>query len=108
MDPKDVFPEEFAHFLLTDPRVRHTFMAQHRDLLDYLWWQEVQDQIAAGKVGDVIPYQESQRFSRMFADGVTHPRMVRQHVIPNGLASHPRALTAGRRRPLGRFSFDSD
>ncbi len=106
--PKDVFPEEFAHFLLTDPRVRHAFMAQHSDLLDYLWWQGVQDQIAAGKVGDVIPYQESQRFSRMFADGVTHPRMVRQHVIPNGLASHPRALTAGRRRPLGRFSFDSD
>ncbi len=32
--PLDVFPEEFATFLLTDPRVREAFVAFHRELLD--------------------------------------------------------------------------
>ena len=32
--PDDVFPEEFATFLLTDPRIRKVFLELHRDLLD--------------------------------------------------------------------------
>ena len=83
-------------------------MTQHRNLLDYAWWQGVQQQIVAGKVGDVIPYPEAQRFSNMFADGLAQPHLVRQKDVPSGLASHPRAMAAGRRRPLGRFSFYSD
>ncbi len=108
VDPNDVFPEEFGYFLLTDPRVSQAFLAHHRDLLDYRWWQHMQAQIAAGKVADVIPYPQSQRFSVMFADGVAHPRDALPAAIPDGLASHPRALVSGRKRPLGRFSFDSD
>jgi isocitrate dehydrogenase kinase/phosphatase len=108
VNPNDVFPEEFEFFLLTDPRVRRTFMEKHRELLDCAWWQGVQRQIEAGKVADVIPYPQSQRFSEMFAEGVAHPRIHRQKPVPGGIASHPRALEGGRRRPLGRFSFDSD
>ena len=32
--PRDVFPEEFATFLLTDPRTRECFLRYHADLLD--------------------------------------------------------------------------
>ena len=34
--PKDVFPEEFATFLLTDPDVRDAFLRHHADLLAQL------------------------------------------------------------------------
>jgi len=106
--PNDVFPEEFEHFLLTDPRVRQAFMAVHRNLFDYLWWIGVQQQLKAGKVADVIPYPVAQRFSRLFADGVRHPHITRRKATPGAMASHSQALTTGRKRPLGRFSFDSD
>ncbi|HET9045776.1 MAG TPA: bifunctional isocitrate dehydrogenase kinase/phosphatase, partial [Casimicrobiaceae bacterium] len=36
--PKDVFPEEFATFLLTDPQLRNAFIAFHADLLAAPWW----------------------------------------------------------------------
>lgn len=108
VDPKDVFPEEFGHFLLTDPRVRQVFMTYHADLLDYRWWQGVQARIVAGDVGDVLPYPSFQRFSTMFANGVVRPQREQETVIPEGMASHLRALAGGRKRPLGRFSFDSD
>ena len=32
--PRDVFPEEFATFLLTDPRIREAFLRDHANLLD--------------------------------------------------------------------------
>src|SRR5690606_40441460 len=34
----DVFPEEFEHFLLGDPRVRKAFLKHHACLLDAEWW----------------------------------------------------------------------
>lgn len=108
VNPNDVFPEEFGYFLLTDPRVSQAFLASHRDLLDYRWWQFMQAQIEAGKVADVIPYPQSQRFSVMFSKGIMHSGKVGPEAIPVALASHPRALVSGRKRPLGRFSFDSD
>src|SRR5262249_23951373 len=36
--PRDVFPEEFATFLLTDPKLRNAFVAFHGDLLAAPWW----------------------------------------------------------------------
>ena len=38
----DIFPEEFATFLLTDPRTRACFLEAHADLLDAAWWQAMQ------------------------------------------------------------------
>jgi isocitrate dehydrogenase kinase/phosphatase len=63
--PSDVFPEEFATFLLTDARVRACFMRHHADLLDAASWQATQQRIAAGEMQDVFPYAEALRFCNM-------------------------------------------
>jgi isocitrate dehydrogenase kinase/phosphatase len=47
--PSDVFPEEFATFLLTDPGVREDFLAQHADLLEPEWWQGIQKGLVPGE-----------------------------------------------------------
>ena len=64
--PSDVFPEEFATFLLTDARVRACFMRHHADLLDAASWQVTQQLIAAGEMQDVFPYAEALRFCNLF------------------------------------------
>ena len=60
--PLDIFPEEFATFLLTDPRVREAFLAFHGDLLDARWWQEAQELLKRGDVAEVLSYPEGVRF----------------------------------------------
>jgi isocitrate dehydrogenase kinase/phosphatase len=60
--PRDVFPEEFATFLLTDPAIREAFMRHHGQLLDAAWWQATQATIARGDVPEVLSYPESVRF----------------------------------------------
>jgi isocitrate dehydrogenase kinase/phosphatase len=62
--PEDVFPEEFATFLLTDPRVRRTFMDLNGDLLDAEYWRRRQARVAEGVFEDVFPYPEERRFAR--------------------------------------------
>jgi len=62
--PRDVFPEEFATFLLTDERIRAAFIEGHAHLLDARWWQRVQQSIRAGEVPEVLSYPESVRFRR--------------------------------------------
>jgi isocitrate dehydrogenase kinase/phosphatase len=58
----DVFPEEFATFLLADPEVRFTFLKHHKDLLQANYWQGRQARIRAGILDDFFPYPESVRF----------------------------------------------
>ncbi len=65
--PHDVFPEEFATFLLTDPEVRRAFLAFHADLLDAKWWQSMQDANRDGRQIEVLSYPESIRFRRKVA-----------------------------------------
>jgi len=60
--PKDVFPETFAPFLLGNPAVRKVFMAHHADLLDVAFWQGHKEEILAGYVHDVFPYEAQKRF----------------------------------------------
>ena len=62
--PNDVFPEEFATFLLADKRIRELFVAQHGDLLDAEYWQRKQYHIRAGQFEDIFPYPETRRFPR--------------------------------------------
>ena len=62
--PADVFPEEFATFLLTDPQIRKYFLRYHKDLLDAQWWRERQENIRAGRLEDVFPYAIDRRFRR--------------------------------------------
>jgi isocitrate dehydrogenase kinase/phosphatase len=58
----DVFPEEFATFLLTDPQLRELFLRHHADLLELDFWQDCQRRIHAGEIVDFFPYSESLRF----------------------------------------------
>lgn len=66
----DVFPEEFATFLLGSPQVRKLFLKHHKDLLTPAFWQEAQAKIRAGHVEDFYPYPQELRFvnSRPMAD----------------------------------------
>jgi len=69
VEKADVFPEEFATFLVSNPRLRAALIAGHAELLDPRWWQARQARIAAGHLDDVFPYAEARRF----------PRSSRQH-----------------------------
>jgi len=64
----DVFPEEFANFLLTSPCVRQAFVKYHGDLLAPEFWQRAQESIRRGELSDFFPYPESFRFCNVFAD----------------------------------------
>ena len=59
---RDVFPEEFATFLLTDPAVRADFLAHHADLLEAEWWQAAQARLAGGALPEVLSYPDRVRF----------------------------------------------
>ncbi|WP_407278340.1 bifunctional isocitrate dehydrogenase kinase/phosphatase [Aromatoleum evansii] len=65
--PMDVFPEEFATFLLGAPRVRQAFLKHHRDLLTPAFWQRTQASIRSGHVEDFFPYPEELRFCHQHA-----------------------------------------
>jgi isocitrate dehydrogenase kinase/phosphatase len=58
----DVFPEEFATFLLTDARVREDFLAHHADLLEAEAWQAAQARLASGELPEVLSYPDRLRF----------------------------------------------
>ncbi|MFZ2972761.1 MAG: bifunctional isocitrate dehydrogenase kinase/phosphatase [Ferribacterium limneticum] len=58
----DIFPEEFATFLLASPQVRKVFLKHHKDLLDPKFWQDAQQKIHDGHVEDFFPYPQELRF----------------------------------------------
>ena len=68
--PNDVFPEEFAPFLLGDPKVRDAFMPRHAALLNADFWNTAKQGIAAGHIEDVFPYPETLRFRHRYAQRV--------------------------------------
>ncbi|GAA5236606.1 bifunctional isocitrate dehydrogenase kinase/phosphatase [Verticiella sediminum] len=61
--PNDVFPEEFRHFLLGDPRVREIFLASHAELLDADWWERCRAGAQRGRIEDIFPYDPAKRFA---------------------------------------------
>lgn len=61
---QDVFPEEFAPFLVPAGRLRDAFMDAHRDLLDPRWWIGVQERVRAGEMVDTFPYPQERRLVR--------------------------------------------
>ncbi|WP_374485519.1 bifunctional isocitrate dehydrogenase kinase/phosphatase [Zoogloea sp.] len=65
--PRDIFPEEFATFLLGQPKIRKAFLTHHRKLLDPTFWQDAQDKIRNGYVEDFYPYPQELRFCNSFA-----------------------------------------
>ena len=60
----DIFPEEFATFLLASPVLRKVFMKHHADLLSPSFWQESQRKIREGHVEDFFPYPQELRFCK--------------------------------------------
>lgn len=60
----DIFPEEFATFLLGSPNLRKFFYKHHPDLLTPKFWQEAQCKIRDGHVEDFFPYPEALRFCK--------------------------------------------
>ncbi len=66
--PNDVFPEEFASFLLIDPQLRKPFMQHHRDLLDAEHWKSIQQDIRNGCQRDVFPYSVTKRFRFIYGE----------------------------------------
>jgi isocitrate dehydrogenase kinase/phosphatase len=66
--PNDVFPEEFASFLLIDPELRKAFMKHHRDLLDADYWKTLQQDIRDGRMRDVFPYALTKRFRYIYGE----------------------------------------
>ncbi|MBI3897213.1 MAG: bifunctional isocitrate dehydrogenase kinase/phosphatase [Gammaproteobacteria bacterium] len=66
VDPNDIFPEEFATFLLGDPRLREVFKKYHADLLEPAFWEAKQDKLRHGIIEDVFPYAEAIRFQNSF------------------------------------------
>ncbi len=63
----DVFPEEFAAFLLGSEKVRAAFLKYHRDLLTVDFWQATQQKILSGQLVSFFPYPEEMRFCRIFS-----------------------------------------
>jgi isocitrate dehydrogenase kinase/phosphatase len=61
--PHDVFPEEFATFLLPDAKVREAFVAFHRELLDAPWWQACQQALRESDLAEVLSYPARVRFA---------------------------------------------
>jgi isocitrate dehydrogenase kinase/phosphatase len=66
----DVFPEEFAHFLLGNREVRALFLKHHADLLTPEFWQSCQEKIRRGTMEDFFPYPEEVRFCKRFCPSV--------------------------------------
>ncbi|MGM0545068.1 MAG: bifunctional isocitrate dehydrogenase kinase/phosphatase [Pseudomonadota bacterium] len=61
--PNDIFPEEFGPFMFANAALRRVFMEQHPELFDPDYWKELQRAIVDGRVIDVYPYRNKQRFA---------------------------------------------
>ncbi|SDL24906.1 isocitrate dehydrogenase kinase/phosphatase [Modicisalibacter muralis] len=61
--PNDIFPEEFGPFLFADIKLRRLFLDLHPELFDAEYWQGLQRAIRDGRVIDVYPYRNKQRFA---------------------------------------------
>ena len=64
----DVFPEEFASFLLGSAKVRTSFLKYHAYLLHAEFWKSTQQKIRDGHIEDFFPYPEELRFCNAFKE----------------------------------------
>lgn len=60
--PNDIFPEEFATFLLQKPQVREIMLQLHKEMFDANYWKMLQSNIKVGVFEDVYPYRRKKRF----------------------------------------------
>lgn len=64
--PDDVFPQQFEHFIVGKKHLKEQLKALHPELMDPDYWRSIQREVASGKLKDVLPYPESQRFNKRF------------------------------------------
>lgn len=60
----DIFPEEFSLFFSGNLQAKKAFEDKHQDLYDYTYWQNIQEELKAGKISDTYPYRRHLRFAR--------------------------------------------
>lgn len=58
---RDVFPEEFAPFMVPPGALGEIFLSAHADLLTLDFWLRAQAQQRAGELRDVFPYRRERR-----------------------------------------------
>lgn len=61
---KDIFPEEWPHFLLSNSAIREIFMKYHAELLDANYWKRIQQDVRDEKYLDIFPYAQEGRFAK--------------------------------------------
>ncbi len=60
--PNDIFPEEFGPFMFANPERLRRFRTFHPELFEVSYWQGLQQAIVDGRIIDVYPYGNAQRF----------------------------------------------
>ena len=70
--PNDIFPEEFGPFMLANPQLREIFYQLHPELFDADYWKGLQQAIIDGRVIDVYPYRNKQRFDAGEGSSLIH------------------------------------
>lgn len=58
---RDVFPEQFAPFLIPAGPLADLLRERHGELFRPEWWRWVQEQLAAGEIFDAVPYSPDRR-----------------------------------------------
>lgn len=105
INPNDIFPEEWATFLLTNPEARAVFTELHADLFSADAWKTIQSELNSGRLPEVIPYPESIRFETLFA--TTPPKKRNSKSKPQDTRRIYEGKTLGK-IPFGRFSVEPD
>lgn len=62
VNPGDVFPEEFRHFLCARADARAVLAEEFAELFTPAFWQQAQAQAASGQLADFYPYPQALRF----------------------------------------------
>lgn len=66
VSPNDIFPEEFARFIISDREVLKIFTELHGDLFGIKFWRDMQKRLREGEIVDIYPYRTSLRFVNKF------------------------------------------
>jgi isocitrate dehydrogenase kinase/phosphatase len=73
VDEADVFPEQFPRFLGLGDRLREALLAEHGEIFDVGWWQQVQERLRGGGYADVPPYPDAARLAVEPGPGTRDP-----------------------------------
>jgi isocitrate dehydrogenase kinase/phosphatase len=52
IDPNDIFPEEFASFLVTEPKHKEILTRLHAELFEADYWKQLQQTVANNEFPD--------------------------------------------------------